>query len=62
MRFDPSLRVDINRSMEIATGEMENQVSVCGGDQSFIRGEICEATNYSGNLNSGWPKDRSSEW
>ena len=62
MRFDPSLRVNINRSMEIATGKMENQVPVCGGNQSIVRGEICKATNYSGNLNSGSPKDRSSEW
>ena len=62
MRFDPSLRVDIDGSMEIAAGEMEDQVSVCGGNQSIIRGEVYEATNHFVKPSFGSLKGHSSEW
>ena len=62
MRLDPSLRIDIDGSMEIATGEMENQVSVYDGNQCTVQGKIRKVTNHRGNLSSGPPKDRSSGW
>ena len=62
MRFDPSLGVDLNRCMKIATREMENEVSVYGDNECVIRGKTCEVTNCSGNPSSGLPRDHSSEW
>ena len=62
MRLDPSLRVDLDGSMKIATGEMEDQVSVYGDNQCVVQGKICEGTNCSGRPSSGSPKDHSSEW
>ena len=62
MRLDPSLRVDLDGGMKIATGEMEDQVSIYGDNQCVVQGKIYEGTNRSGRPSSGSPKDHSSEW